>query len=91
MPPSSPAVSVCFSSASRNASWSSSAYGFAATKPATSSPSASARLRTRACTTGEANAAATSVTSTIPAWYLVAIATPSATPASAYSRVRPVR
>ena len=44
----------------------------------------------RACATGDANAAAITVTSTIPAVYLVAIATPSASPASTYSRVRPV-
>ena len=71
--------------------WSSSAYGLAATKPAHVSATANTRLRTRACATGEANAAAISVTSTIPAVYLVAIATPRARPASTYSRVRPVR
>ena len=53
----------------------------------TISPSENARLRTRAWATGEANAAATIVTTTIPAGYLVAIATPSAAPASTYSRV----
>ncbi len=42
--------------------------------------SPAARLRTRACAIGEANAAAITVTSTIPAVYLVAIATPEAQP-----------
>ena len=41
-------------------------------------PDREPRLRTRACATGDANAAAIIVTSTIPAVYLVAIATPSA-------------
>ena len=74
-----------------NAWWSSSAYGLATRKPAHTRPAQITRLRQRACATGETSAAATIAGTMIPAVYLVAIATPSAPPASRYSRIRPVR
>ena len=74
-----------------NCARSSSAYGFATRNASSIGANANARPFSRLWTTGDANAAATIVTTTIPAWYLVATASPRPTPAITYSRIRPVR